>query len=183
MVGVVSSSQINNPGTGPLKRPAGPRVMGNMKAKIIGLCAALAGLAALSGCSTISGRIAANPEAFAQLPPDQQALVRNGQIAIGFTSADVRMALGNPTRISTRTDKNGQVEIWHYEDPAYYDYGPYWGWGGWGRGWGPGFGAWGGWYGPGVWDYPMYPYPVRGPDRMRVTFQNDRVIRIEQERS
>lgn len=135
----------------------------------------------LTGCSTVSSRISADPAGFAQLPPDQQALVKSGQIGIGFSAEAVKLALGNPTSITLKTNASGQTQVWHYADYDYYNYGPYWGWG-WG---GPGWGGRHGWAGWG-WGDPYFwgpPYPVQGPDRIRVEFQNDRVVAITQEAS
>lgn len=147
--------------------------------KLFLVAAAAFGAACLAGCSTVNSRIASDPGDFNQLTPAQQAMVKSGQITVGLPAAAVRMALGDPTRITVRTNSQGQTQIWHYSDTYYYDYGPYWGIG-WAGGFGPyrrGWG-WGGWYDP-WWDMP--PYPVIGPDRIRVTIQNDRVVSIEQE--
>jgi hypothetical protein len=46
------------------------------------LCAVL-----LAGCDTPESRIKDSPQVFARLNPDQQALVKNGQIAVGFDMA------------------------------------------------------------------------------------------------
>jgi hypothetical protein len=55
------------------------------------LCAAL-----ISGCSTPNTRISRSPEAFARLNPDQQALVKAGQIAVRGSTWTVTLALGEP---------------------------------------------------------------------------------------
>lgn len=143
--------------------------------------AALGAVLLLAGCSTPDTRIAHDPEAFAQLPADQQALVRAGRVSVGMNMEAVKMALGDPDRITLRTDAQGQTQIWHYVEYAYVD-GPYlygsWGWGGgWGRrGWGGWGGGWGGW-GPGWgWDEPVALY-----DRFQVTFTNGVVSSFRQE--
>jgi len=134
-------------------------------------CAAL-----LAGCDTPDSRIRTSPEIFARLTPDQQALVKAGQITVGFQMDAVKLALGDPTRITINTDKNGQHEVWHYttyEDAQgimiYTGY----------------YHRWGGWGGPRFWgDVGYYNgYPVRVHDRIRVEFDNgNRVESIQQEK-
>ncbi len=135
------------------------------------LCAAL-----FTACESPSSRIEKSPDVFARLTPDQQALVRVGQIAVGFDMDAVRLALGDPTRITIRTDSTGSHETWHYvtyEDAQgiviYTGY----------------YNRWRGWGGPRFWgDAGFYNgYPVRVHDRIRVTFDNNRrVAAIEQEK-
>lgn len=134
-------------------------------------CLAVAAFVAvfLAGCSTVESRIKANPEVFNRLPPEQQALVKAGQIALGFESDAVTLALGDPDRVSTRTDADGVTTIWHYLTyeangrvlfTGYYHFGRR-GWGFWGR-------------------YPYYlDYPDRTVrDRFRVEFRRDKVTSI-----
>jgi outer membrane protein assembly factor BamE (lipoprotein component of BamABCDE complex) len=129
------------------------------------------------GCDTPDSRIASSPQIFNSLPPDQQALVKAGQIAVGFTPDEVKLALGDPTRITITTDSTGQHQVWHYvqyEDnqgvvifTGYYH-------------------RWGGWGGPRFWgDVGYYNgYPVRVHDRIRVAFDSaNRVASIQQESS
>lgn len=70
--------------------------------------------AALASCSTVDSRIAKRAEAFAEWPPAIQEKVRAGQIDLGFTPEQVRVALGDPARTSTRTNSDGTTEIWSY---------------------------------------------------------------------
>jgi hypothetical protein len=151
--------------------------------KILIAAAALSGSLWLAGCeATPEARIRSSPEAFAKLSPQEQALVKAGQVGLGFSADAVKLALGTPDRITLKTDATGQAQVWHYIETAYYDGaflygGPYWGgWGAWGHGWGRGFWGWGGGY--------MGPYPV-GPvttyDHFRVVFRNDRVVEFSQE--
>lgn len=138
---------------------------------LIALLAAL-GAALLAGCSTVESRIKDNPEVFNKLTPEQQSLVKAGQIALGFQSDAVKLALGDPDRISTRTDADGVTTIWHYVTyeaegqmlfSGYYHFGR--------RGWR----IWGA--------YPYYlDYPQRTVrDRFRVEFRRDRVTSITQD--
>lgn len=135
-------------------------------------CAAACALAVLAGCSTPASRIKANPEAFARLSPHQQALVQAGQIALGFDEEAVKLALGDPDRLSRRIDADGETAIWHYVSyhyegrilfTGYYHTGRRW-WG-----WGP--------------PYPYYlDYPEREVrDRFRVEFRLGRVVAISEE--
>lgn len=143
---------------------------------IIGLLSAALCLALFSGCDTPDARIRTSPEIFARLTPDQQALVRAGQIAVGFEMDAVKLALGDPTRVTVNTDKTGQHQVWHYT--TYEDYQGaviYTGY----------YHRWGGWGGPRFWgDVGYYNgYPVHVHDRIRVDFDNSgRVVSIQQEK-
>jgi hypothetical protein len=133
-----------------------------------------AGLAALAGCSTPESLINANPAVFARLTPEQQQLIKEGKVAIGFDQAMVKLALGDPDRVRERTDANGTSEIWSYvtyegDDGLllyrgyYHRY--YYGWGD-----------------------PFYPYYLAYPTRreyehFRVVFREGRVVLIEQEKN
>lgn len=138
----------------------------------------------LGACSTPASRIQADPATFNRLTPQQQALVKVGQVSIGMDMSTVKLALGDPDRTTMRTDSSGQSQIWHYvtyEDNGVMLYTGYYhrGWrrgGGWGGGWG----GWG-WWGP---DYPYYmDYPNRSVhDRFRVEFgPNNLVSSVTQE--
>ncbi|MGH7995486.1 MAG: hypothetical protein ACREFX_03950 [Opitutaceae bacterium] len=133
------------------------------------------GVILLAGCSTPASRISGNPAAFAALPPGQQALVRSGHIGVGMSMEAVTLALGNPDRITIRSDAGGQTQTWHYVEDAYVD-GPYLYAGWWGgpyrRRW-----RWGGWWGPGPYGYE----PVAVYDRFRVVFRNGAVTSFSQE--
>ena len=68
----------------------------------------------LAGCSTPATRINRNLALFNSLPASDQELVKQGRVAVGFTTDAVRLALGDPDRIYTRTDVGGQSESWVY---------------------------------------------------------------------
>jgi len=134
---------------------------------------AVLGLTGLAGCSTPATRIHANPEAFARLSPEQQALVRAGQIGLGFDADAVKLALGEPDRIAIRTEPDGETVIWHYTayeavdgrilfSGFYHTRRAWWGWGA---------------------AYPYYlDYPDRRVrDRFRVEFKGGRVASITKE--
>jgi outer membrane protein assembly factor BamE (lipoprotein component of BamABCDE complex) len=144
--------------------------------KIFSIAAIALGALLLAACNNPESRIKDSPEVFARLNPDQQALVKNGQIAVGFDMDSVKLALGEPSRVVIRTDATGQHQVWHYVTYADYQgvviYGGYWhryrGWGG------PNF------YG-GVPYYNGYPAVVH--DRIRVEFDDGgRVKAIEQDK-
>lgn len=67
-----------------------------------------------TGCASREARIKRSPEIFARLTPAQQEQVRAGRIDIGFSKDAVRLAVGNPDRIWTRTDAKGLSEVWSY---------------------------------------------------------------------
>ena len=72
------------------------------------------GLALVVGCATPEARIKKNPEIFAQLSPGDQDLIRQGKVAVGFTTEMVKLALGDPDRTYIRTDASGTNETWSY---------------------------------------------------------------------
>jgi len=71
---------------------------------------------AVAGCSTVDSRIARNQPEFDSWPPALQQKVRAGQVDLGFTPAQVFMALGEPDRKYTRTIAQGTTEVWAYRD-------------------------------------------------------------------
>jgi len=88
-----------------------------MKSKVLCIAAALAVLSFfVSGCSTTDSRIKDNQAAFNSAPPDVQAKIREGKIAIGFTEEQVLMSLGKPDRRYSRTTAAGTTDVWAYED-------------------------------------------------------------------
>ena len=131
------------------------------------------GFAVLAGCSTPQSRINDNPAVFARLTPEQQQMIKEGKVAIGFDQAMVKLALGDPDRVRERTDASGTSEIWSYvtyegDDGMllyrgyYHRY--FYGWGD-----------------------PFYPYYLAYPTRrehehFRVVFREGRVVQIEQEK-
>lgn len=143
--------------------------------KICGILALAAFGLLLGACQSPESRIKASPEAFARLNPGEQALVKEGKIAPGFSMEAVKLALGEPNRVTLRTDGKGQHQIWHYTEYEdnngviiYSGYYHHW------RGWaGPYF------YG----EVPYYNgFPARVHERIRVEFDSgDRVSVVEQD--
>lgn len=128
----------------------------------------------LAGCASPESRIKDDPSGFAAATEEQQALIRKGEIAIGFKPEFVKLALGEPDRITEHTDANGVELTWHYTEtnPTYMSRAGY-------RD--PYFG-------------PLYPGPFVSPllvpaatiaapsvetDRLRVLFRNGAVAAIE----
>jgi hypothetical protein len=130
---------------------------------------AFVGLVWLAGCATPDARIKKNPEAFDRCTPQQQELIRQGKISVGFDEEMVRLALGDPDRSTTRTDASGQSEVWHYAtyetDDGVLLYAGYYH-----RFCGPAF-------------YPYYlDYPTRREhDHFKVSFKDGKVVSIEEE--
>jgi hypothetical protein len=73
-----------------------------------------ASLLVLAACSTPAARIKRNQALFDSLPPAEQALIREGKVAIGFDRDMVRLAVGDPDQRWLRTDAKGRAEIWSY---------------------------------------------------------------------
>jgi hypothetical protein len=148
-----------------------------MSMKVPRLLSLLVGCAALlaAGCSTPETRIRKNPEAFNRLSVEEQELIVQGKVAIGFDEEMVRLALGDPDRVWTRTDSEGVSEAWSYTTYETYDGAPlYRGW--YHRYYGPYYG----------WDRGYYPYYMSYPSRrerevLKVMFKDNRVISIEEE--
>lgn len=72
------------------------------------------GFVLLTACSTPQTRIRSNPQLFNSLPPAEQTLIQEGKVAVGFTPEMVKLAVGEPDRIYTRTEATGQSETWVY---------------------------------------------------------------------
>lgn len=68
----------------------------------------------LAGCSTPEARIKKSPEIFARLSVAQQDMIKKGEVGVGFDQEMVKLALGEPDRILSRTDAKGTTEVWSY---------------------------------------------------------------------
>lgn len=71
---------------------------------------------AFAGCSTVDSRIDKNRTVFNTWPPAVQDKVVKGEIDIGFTTDQVRVSLGEPDRVFSRTSADGTSQIWSYRD-------------------------------------------------------------------
>ncbi len=69
---------------------------------------------ALAACASPERRIAKNPELFESFPLEVQENVRQGIIQIGYDRDMVRMALGDPDRISTLRREGEELQVWTY---------------------------------------------------------------------
>jgi hypothetical protein len=69
-----------------------------------------------ASCATPDSRAKKNEAAFNSWPADVQQKVRAGKVDVGFTPDMVRVALGAPDRVATRTTAQGVAEVWVYFD-------------------------------------------------------------------
>jgi hypothetical protein len=122
---------------------------------------------ALAGCATTpADRVAQNRSTFDTWPAEVQAKIRAGQVAVGFTEEQVRMALGDPERVITRTTEQGVSMVW-----AYRHHGPRFSFG---LGMAGGNGHTG--YGAGV---AMTDRPYFAGDALHVVLMDGKVVSIE----
>ncbi|HEY0945456.1 MAG TPA: hypothetical protein VGD81_09310 [Opitutaceae bacterium] len=84
--------------------------------RVVCLWVLVIGALFLTGCASSSpeSRIKRDQAAFDSYPADVQQKIRAGQVAPGFTPAQVRLALGEPARVSTVTTDRGASEVWIY---------------------------------------------------------------------
>jgi hypothetical protein len=69
----------------------------------------------LSACSsTPESRIRRNQALFDTFSPEDQAKIRQGIVAIGFTPDMVSIAMGTADQVRTRTTPQGEQTIWVY---------------------------------------------------------------------
>lgn len=73
---------------------------------------------AISGCATTESRISKNQAAFDSWPREVQSSIRAGKVKIGFTTEQVRVALGEPNRVYSRQSAEGESEVWAYFEPG-----------------------------------------------------------------
>ena len=78
------------------------------------LTAALLAAAALAACASPQSRIKKNRAEFDSYSPAVQKKIQDGQVDIGFTKKQAAIALGRPDRISTRKTATAVQEIWAY---------------------------------------------------------------------
>lgn len=72
----------------------------------------------LAACASPASRIKKHSAQFAAYPPETQARIKAGEVDTGFDADMVRMALGKPSRTSTRTTTASSQEVWAYDDPS-----------------------------------------------------------------
>lgn len=137
---------------------------------ILHLLAFLGAVTLFAGCSTPEARIQKNPELFNRLAPEQQNLIRAGKVAVGFDYDMVRLALGDPDRVTERTTAAGKAEVWQYLTYESND----------------GVLLYSGYYHR-YWGDPYFPHYLlytsyRVHSRMRVIFKNGKVAVTEENR-
>lgn len=76
------------------------------------LIACLATALALGCASSPNARITDDQALFDTWPTDVQAKVRAGEIDLGMTEDQVRMALGEPDETASAIDANGETVTW-----------------------------------------------------------------------
>lgn len=131
------------------------------------VCLALAALVLSAGCaSSPDSRIAKNRAAYDGYPDEVRTAIKEGRVEVGFTPEQVRLALGGPDRVLTRTTATGSAEVWVYEDKGAS------------MGFGLGVGLGGGPVGGGVGVGAGGRDTAR--ERLRVVFEAGRVSAVEQ---
>jgi hypothetical protein len=75
-------------------------------------------LLAVVGCATPESRARKNEAAVSSWPAAVQQNVRAGKIDVGYTQDMVRVALGDPDRLSSRTTASGTADVWIYFDKS-----------------------------------------------------------------
>lgn len=87
-----------------------------MKSALPLVLSTLSGLV-LAGCAvplTFTERIEAKSAAYAALDDEQKELVEAGGIATGYTSDQVFIAYGKPSKVQQRDTEDGPIIIWTY---------------------------------------------------------------------
>jgi hypothetical protein len=134
---------------------------------ILTLGLVLVALVLSAGCSSSpTSRISKNQAEFAAYPTDVQELIRKGEVRVGFTPAQVRLALGEPDRVLKRTSEAGESDVWIYQEKRSS------------LGFGVGFGVGGGPVGAGA--GVGSGGSSHDDERMRVVFTAGRVAAIDQ---
>jgi hypothetical protein len=89
----------------------------------------LLGVFCFSGCntSTVASRRKERTAAYTALPPEDRALVDQGQIKIGMTEDAVYIAWGKPQEVLQSEDARGRQVVWLYhgnyaEEQSYWNY-------------------------------------------------------------
>lgn len=68
----------------------------------------------ITACSSTATRISDQQSTFDAYPTETQQKIRAGQVDVGFTQDQVRMAVGEPTRRYTQQTTVGESEVWAY---------------------------------------------------------------------
>ncbi|MDR2982268.1 MAG: hypothetical protein LBV12_08485 [Puniceicoccales bacterium] len=70
----------------------------------------------VAGCSSPDSRIKDNQAVFDTYSLETQYTIRQGKVQVGFDELQVRMAMGDPDRVYTRTTTVGKSQVWAYTD-------------------------------------------------------------------
>lgn len=74
---------------------------------------------ALTACSSVNNRIEANQAEFDSYPVEVQSAIRNGEIQLGFSELQVRMAWGDPSNTAREvSEAEGEQIVWGYKDSS-----------------------------------------------------------------
>jgi hypothetical protein len=73
-------------------------------------------VAVACGCSSVHSRIEQNRPQYSTWPLEVREKIAAGKVDVGFTPQQVRVALGEPDYISTRTTADGTTEVWGYRE-------------------------------------------------------------------
>lgn len=68
----------------------------------------------LNACSSVGARIEQHQAVFAAATPEQQQLMRAGKVAEGFTPEMVRIAFGEPDKVSAGSAEQQGSVVWVY---------------------------------------------------------------------
>jgi hypothetical protein len=82
--------------------------------RLLSACLVLVLAGLLGGCATPESRIKQNPDMFNSFPDDVQQKVREGKVGVGFSKDMVFIALGKPDREYTRTTSGAVNQVWSY---------------------------------------------------------------------
>ncbi len=131
-------------------------------------CITAMGALLLGACATPSSRIEDKQDVYNRYPPEVRSRIAAGEVDIGFTQEQAKLALGEPSRKYSRTTERGASEVWAYSKAGVgVSVGL-----GVGGGLGGGFGG-----GVGIASGAADNEPT---DKLRVVFENGRVSSIEQ---
>ena len=145
-----------------------------MKTKALITSVIIVCVAGLTACSTFNSRAAGKAAVYNALPPQTQQRLEKGKISIGDTQDMVFIALGNPDAKREITAAKGAATVWIYR--TYWEDYSNAGWIGWHR-----------YYEPFMGGYSIFHERVplalsrdRVADVIRVTFQGDKVVTVDQ---
>lgn len=108
-----------------MMRP-GPRPIERQGRLALLLCCLLL----LTACETLNSRLTRNQALLATFPAEHQSLIRQGQVAVGFSQAEVYLAWGAPSHKTFTENTRGHEEAWlyttiqtetTYREERYYD--------------------------------------------------------------